>query len=271
MSDTTTSDSAKLEDPAEMAESDESADAKESADTDTVLEVEGLKKRFGSLTVLEDITVSFPTGQVVGIIGANGSGKTTLLRLLVGDLSPTAGTVSYRGPPAERQLGYLPQRTTFRPEFTAHETLSFYASLVDGPDPETLLERVGLQAAADRRVDALSGGMRQLLGIAQAMVGDPPVVILDEPASGLDANMSQHVFDAAAETAQQGNTVLLSSHDLELVAETADTVVLLSEGRVLETGPPEALCERFDAESLRAVLSAIAEETGGVEVAGANA
>jgi ABC-type multidrug transport system ATPase subunit len=242
----------------------------ESDESEAVLEVQNLTKRFGSVTVFEDIAVSFPSGKVVGIIGPNGSGKTTLLQLLVGDLSPTSGTISYHGPTAPRPFGYLPQRPTFRPEFTAHETLSFYASLVDGPDPDTLLERVGLQEAADRRIDALSGGMRQLLGIAQAMVGDPPVVILDEPASGLDANMSQHVFDAATETAEEGNTVLVSSHDLELVGETADVVVLLSEGRVLATAPPQDLCEQFDADSLRGVLASIADEAGQVEVVGAD-
>jgi ABC-type multidrug transport system ATPase subunit len=233
-----------------------------------VLRIDGVSKSFGPIEVLSDVSMSVPSGAVVAIIGPNGSGKTTLIRTLVGDLEPTAGRVSYQGPDAERPIGYLPQEPTFRPGFTAAETLAFYSSLIDGADPEHLLERVGLAAAADRNVEDLSGGMRQLLGIAQATVGEPPLIVLDEPASGLDPNMSDNVFETAAEMAGSGTTVLLSSHDIALVEETADVVIVLDRGEVAASGTQDALFERHDAESLREVLRAIVDETEQVAVVG---
>ena len=233
-----------------------------------LLRLEGVSKSFGPVDVLSDVSASIPSGSVVALIGPNGSGKTTLIRVLVGDLPATSGTVSYEGPDADRPIGYLPQEPTFRPGFTAAETLSFYSSLVDGADPAPLLERVGLAAAADRRVEALSGGMRQLLGIAQATVGDPPLVVLDEPASGLDPNMSANVFETAAEMTDAGTTVLLSSHDLALVEETADSVVVLNRGTVAASGTIEELYASFGADSLRGVLNAVVEDTGQVAVVG---
>jgi ABC-type multidrug transport system ATPase subunit len=234
----------------------------------TIVRLDGVSKSFGPVEAVSDVTLSISTGAVVAVIGPNGSGKTTLLRTLVGDLSPTSGSISYLGPDVDREIGYLPQQSTFRPGFTAAETLAFYSSLVDGADPETLLDRVGLSAAADRNVEDLSGGMRRLLGIAQATVGDPPLVVLDEPASGLDPNMSASVFETAAEMAGSGTTVLLSSHDLALTEATADVVVVIDRGRVAASGSIETLCERFEADSLRGVLAAIVEDTEEIAVVG---
>ncbi len=233
-----------------------------------VFRLESVSKSFGTVDVLSDVSVSVPSGSVVAVIGPNGSGKTTLLRVLVGDLAPTTGAASYTGPDADRAIGYLPQKPTFRPGFSASETLAFYSSLVGGDDPESLLERVGMTQAAGRNVEALSGGMRQLLGIAQATVGDPPLVVLDEPASGLDPNMSERVFGTAAEMAVDGTTVLLSSHDLTLVEETADHVFVLDRGTVAASGTVEELRESFDAGSLRGVLNAVVVDTDGVAVVG---
>lgn len=233
-----------------------------------ILELEAVSKSFGPVDVLSEVSLSLSPGDVVAVIGPNGSGKTTLLRTLVGDLQPSAGRIAYLGPDVKRPIGYLPQQSTFRPGFTAEETLSFYASLADGPSPEGLLERVGLQDAGDRKVEDLSGGMARLLGIAQAMVGDPPVVVLDEPASGLDPNMSTTVFETADEVADQQTAVLLSSHDLSLVEATADVVVVLTRGSVAARGPPETLRETFEADSLRGVLDSVVETTEQVAVVG---
>jgi len=147
-----------------------------------VLRVDEVSKSFGGVEALSEVSVSVPAGAVVAVIGPNGSGKTTLIRTLVGELRPTAGEITYLGPDTERPIGYLPQEPTFRPGFTAAETIAFYGSLVGEAEADAVgrLEAVGLGAAADRRVEALSGGMRQLLGIAQATVGDPPLVVLDE-------------------------------------------------------------------------------------------
>ncbi|MEF8777916.1 MAG: ABC transporter ATP-binding protein [Natronomonas sp.] len=233
-----------------------------------ILRFESLSKSFGTVDALSDVSASVPSGAVVAVIGPNGSGKTTLIRIVVGDLEATSGTVSYEGPETDRPIGYLPQEPTFRPGFTAAETLAFYSSLVDGSDPDPLLERVGLEAAADRNVEALSGGMRQLLGIAQATVGDPPLVVLDEPASGLDPHMSASVFETAAEMAGGGTTVLISSHDMTLVEETADSVIVLDRGEVAASGTIEELYAAFDVDSLRGVLNAVVEDTGQVAVVG---
>ncbi|WP_251343458.1 ABC transporter ATP-binding protein [Haloplanus halophilus] len=200
-------------------------------------------RTFGDVTALSDVSLSVPAGSVVALIGPNGSGKTTLLRVLAGLLDPTAGAVDYEGPPATRPLGYLPQEPTFRPGFTAMETASFYARLVDD-DPAALLDRVGLSAVADRRVEALSGGMTRLLGIAQALAGDPPVLALDEPASGLDPGMSRRVFGVVEGLAEADHAVVVTSHDLPLVERTADRIVVLDRGAVVAAGSPAELRER---------------------------
>jgi len=211
--------------------------------TDAYLRATGVDRTFGDVTALADVSMEAPAGRVVALIGPNGSGKTTLLRILAGLLSPTAGEVNYEGPSATRPLGYLPQAPTFRPGFTASETMTFYARLVDD-DPTELLDRVGLGNVPDRRVEALSGGMTRLLGIAQALAGDPPVLALDEPASGLDPGMSQRVFDIVQALADDGHAVVVTSHDLPLVERTADRVVILDRGKVVAADTPAALREQ---------------------------
>ncbi|CAI50050.1 ABC-type transport system ATP-binding protein (probable substrate copper) [Natronomonas pharaonis DSM 2160] len=247
------------------------SDGPETPTDGPVLTADGVSKSFGPVDVLSDISCVIPAEEVVAIIGPNGSGKTTLLRTLVGDLRPTAGEVTYHGPSVDRPIGYLPQRATFRSGFSCAETLSFYGSFVDGPDPATLLERVGLEGAADRNVEALSGGMRRLLGIAQAMVGDPPLVVLDEPASGLDPNMSASVFETAGEMAGGGTTVLLSSHDMSLVEAVADTVLVVSQGDVVASGAVAELYDRFEVSSLRGVIGSVVDDSDRVAVLGGDA
>jgi Cu-processing system ATP-binding protein len=211
--------------------------------TDTYLEGAGVSRTFGDVTALSDVSLDVPGGSVVALIGPNGSGKTTLLRILAGLLAPTDGEVKYEGPDATRPLGYLPQAPTFRPGFTTRETMRFYARLVDD-DPDELLDRVGLGRVPDRRVEALSGGMTRLLGIAQALAGDPPVLALDEPASGLDPGMSQRVFDIVGTLADDGHAVVVTSHDLPLVERAADRVAVLDRGEVVAADTPAALRER---------------------------
>jgi ABC-type multidrug transport system ATPase subunit len=211
--------------------------------TDPYVRGRDVTHAFGDVTALDGVSIEIPAGSVVALIGPNGSGKTTLLRVLSGLISPTDGDVSYEGPSATRPLGYLPQAPTFRPGYTTAETAAFYARLVDD-EPTGLLERVGLGAVPDRPVEALSGGMTRLLGIAQALAGDPPVLALDEPTSGLDPVMSRRVFDILESLAADGHAVVVTSHDLPLVERSADRVVVLDRGSVVAADTPAALHER---------------------------
>nr|WP_238387006.1 ABC transporter ATP-binding protein [Natrialba swarupiae] len=243
------------------------------SDRPAVLEADDIDHAYGTVSVLENVSTTVDAGAVTALIGPNGSGKTTLLRVLAGLLEPTAGSVIYRGDAAARRIGYLPQQPAFRPGFTVLETLRFYSSLVGADEAETdavdRLETVGLADAADRPVEALSGGMTRLVGIAQATIGDPPVVVLDEPASGLDPGMSRHVFEIASELAAEGTAVLLSSHDLALVDRTADEVAVLDEGRIVRQGPPATMRATLEVDSLRAVYEeSVAADAGTVRVQG---
>ncbi|ACV46487.1 MULTISPECIES: ABC transporter ATP-binding protein [Halomicrobium] len=210
---------------------------------DVALTATDLRRSYGDVTALDGVSIDVPTDGVTALIGPNGSGKTTLLDVLLGIERSDAGTVDYGESDARRQVGYLPQRPTFRPDDTVRETIAFYAALVED-DPDRLLERVGLDTVPDRRVSALSGGMTRLLGIAQALAGDPPILALDEPASGLDPAMSDRIFGVIDSLAADGRAVLLTSHALSLVERTADHVVVVEAGGVAARGSPAALRER---------------------------
>lgn len=237
-------------------------------DERTVLELDDVAKSFGGVSVLEDISVEIRAGELTAIVGPNGSGKTTLLGLAAGLLDPTDGTVTDTESRASRSVGYLPQQPAFRPGFTVGETMEFYTALVGG-DPDAALDRVGLTDARSRRVEHLSGGMTRLLGVAQATVGDPPLVVLDEPGSGLDPGMRTTIASVAAELAADGAAVVFSSHDLELVAARADRVVILDGGSIVADGSPDHLQSRYDTADLSAVFDAVVTgPENAVEVAG---
>ncbi len=232
-----------------------------------LLSLDAVGRSFGPISVLSDVSLSLSSGTLSAVVGPNGAGKTTLLRILTGTLSPTAGTRTYHGPDVARPVGYLPQQPAFRPSFSARETLDFYASFVDG-DAESALSRVGLADAGDRRVEALSGGMTRLLGLAQATIGDPPIIILDEPGSGLDPRMRRRTFEVARERADEGAAVLLSSHDISLVEEWADHVFMLSEGTLIESDAPRTLCERHEVTALHEVFDSVIPDGDQVTVLG---
>ncbi|WP_255152014.1 ATP-binding cassette domain-containing protein [Halorarius halobius] len=202
------------------------------------LSVADLRVAFGEFEVFADVSFSVEAGSAVALVGPNGSGKSTLLRAVAG-IQRSTGTVSVAGD-APRTVGYLPQNPRFRAGFTARETVETYADLLpDPPDPDAALARVGLGSedgglgAADRRVEALSGGMRRLLGIAVALLGDPPLVVLDEPTSDLDPVMSAHVFDVVDDLTADGTAVLLATHDDRSVTRT-DRVLAVQDGAVTE-------------------------------------
>lgn len=228
-----------------------------------VLAVEKLRHAFGEVAVLSDVSFAIAPGDVVCLVGPNGSGKTTLLRHVSGLLTPDDGSidVAARG---GRTIGYLPQRPAFRPGFSVRETLSFYASLVPTDhDVETLVERVGLTGAADRDVAALSGGMTRLLGIAQTVIGDPSLLVLDEPASGLDPRMTHRVTDAIETVADRGDAVLLATHNLAAVERIADKVLVLDRGSIVAEASPTALMASTETTSLDAAFEALTAAADG--------
>lgn len=224
--------------------------------TGVVARVDGLGVTYGSVSVLSDLDLDVEAGVVTAVVGANGSGKSTLLRALAGLLEPTSGTVQVASAGA-RPVGFCPQDPRFRAHFTVEETLSFYASLLDADvDVADTLDLLGLTGVADRRVDALSGGMVRLLGIAQAILGDPGLLVLDEPASGLDPALRAHIFDAIHDIADTGPAVVVATHHLS-GAETADRVVVLDDGDVVADGPPADVVATADADDLERAFTAL--------------
>ena len=235
----------------------------------THLRATDIEHSYGPVTVLDGVSLTLERGTITALIGPNGAGKSTLIRALTGLQPPTGGTVSYTGPEAVRPVGYLPQQPAFRPGQSVLQALTYYCWLVGEGEAAAndALKQVGLAVATDRDVSELSGGMTRLLGIAQATVGDPPVIILDEPASGLDPEMSLHVFETLERLSDDGTAILLSSHDLALVEETAETVALLDGGQFVATGSPDELREQTGTESLLAAFkSAIDREKGTLRV-----
>lgn len=224
--------------------------------TDGVVTVSEVAVSFGEVSVLSGVSMGIERGEVVCLVGANGSGKTTLLRVVAGLLDPDAGTVTIDAD-ADRPVGYLPQSPAFDPAFTVRETLSFYASLAGGVDVEDRLAAVGLAPVADRRVDALSGGMVRLLGLAQATVGDPPVLVLDEPAGGLDPVVRRHVDEHVRAIADEGTAVLVATHDLVGTERIADSVAVLSGGSLLERGDPDSVRAAGGTDSFPAAVEAL--------------
>lgn len=207
-------------------------------------------KTYGQQSALEDVTLAVPSGKCVALIGHNGAGKTTLMKLILGLARPTSGNVCVLGvDPAtagklfRRQLGFLPENVVFHDELTGADTLTFYARLKGVPTTESpaLLDQVGLSAAAGRRIKTYSKGMRQRLGLAQALLGAPRLLLFDEPTSGLDPSLRHQFFEIIRALTQGGTTVMLASHVLtELEAQT-DLVAILREGRLVAFGDIEEL------------------------------
>ena len=224
-------------------------------------------KRFGAVTAVDGLDLTVDEGETVALIGPNGSGKTTALKAALGLVRPTSGRVLVDGRDASRDgrdarasIGYLPQRLTFPDGMTAREVLRFYAQL-RGVEPQLrLLERVDLLDVADRDVNGFSGGMRQRLGIAVALLGAPRALVLDEPTASLDPSGALAVRDMVHAIRSEGTSVLLSSHDLAEVAALADRIGVFVGGRLGALGTPAEL-----ARSLGLTVSAIVTTASGLE------
>lgn len=209
------------------------------------VDLAGVSKRYGAHEAVREVDLQLPAGECVALVGHNGAGKTTLMKLMLGLIRPTAGRVRVLGedPVASgahlrRRIGFLPENVAFTNSLTGRELLGFYARLKREPVRKSmvLLDRVGLADAAGRRVGTYSKGMRQRLGLAQALLGAPQLLLLDEPTTGLDPALRQSFYDIIQELRDGGATVLLSSHALTELAERADRMVIMHRGRLLANG-----------------------------------
>ncbi|QIK84021.1 ABC transporter ATP-binding protein [Sanguibacter sp. HDW7] len=216
------------------------------------LSVRGLTKRFGTVHAVEDLTFDVTPGRVTGFLGPNGAGKTTTLRMLVGLATPTAGSATIGGrryseltDPA-RTIGVALEASTFHPGRTARAHLRMFAPAAgaDAARVEQLLDLVGLTPDADRRVGGYSTGMRQRLALATALLGDPEILVLDEPTNGLDPAGIAWLRSFMRNFAASGRTVLVSSHILSEVQHSVDDVVIVAHGRLVHTSSLTELAAR---------------------------
>jgi len=208
---------------------------------DRTIRVAHLSKQFGAVRAVDDLSFEVGPGRVTGFLGPNGAGKTTTLRMLLGLVRPTSGTATIGGRTyAEldrpgRTVGAALEAASFHPGRSALDHLRVYAPQVGVPDSRAseVLQLVGLGAVADRRVGGFSLGMRQRLGLATTLLGDPPVLLLDEPANGLDPEGIRWLRVLLRTLAAEGRTVLVSSHVLSEVEQTVDDVVIIAHGRLV--------------------------------------
>ena len=215
-----------------------------------IFSAQGLAKRYGRVEALGGVDLAVDAGELVGLLGPNGAGKSTLVKIAVGLVRPSSGTATVCGAPAgsaaaRAALGYLAELFRFPGWYSADELLALHQRLARSPGGERergeLLELVGLTDARDRRVEAMSKGMQQRLGIAQALIGSPKVLFLDEPTSALDPAGRRTVRRLLEQLKERGVAVLLNSHLLSEIELVCDRVTILLDGRVVAEGAPSAL------------------------------
>jgi ABC-2 type transport system ATP-binding protein len=218
----------------------------------SVVEIRGVSRRFGDVMAVDNLTLSLGAGEIMGFLGANGAGKTTTIKMLLGLIRPSSGTVSVLGgDPSDAKvrakIGYMPEIAYYYPYLNARELLAFYGGLC-GMDGKTirartdeLLETVGLADAAKRPLKTYSKGMLQRAGIAQALLHDPDLLVLDEPFTGLDPLARIHFRELMHRLREQGKSIFFSSHELGETELLCDKVAILKAGRAVYQGPVRQL------------------------------
>ena len=225
--------------------------------TDLVLEAKGLTKRYGDFIAVNHLDLAIRKGEVFGLLGPNGAGKTTTILMLLGLTEPTEGEVRVLGFDPSRQplsikarVGYMPDQVGFYDELSARENLTYIARLNGiprdrlNPRIDEALARVHLTDVADRRVSTFSRGMRQRLGLADVLIKQPQLIIMDEPTQGLDPELAREFLDLIRSLKEEGITILLSSHLLPQVQVICDRVGLFSEGRMVLQGTVSELARK---------------------------
>ena len=221
-----------------------------------MIEVKNLTKRYGNHLAVDDLSFKAKQGEILGLLGPNGAGKTTTMRVLTGFMPPTDGTAIIDGCDVvedsmgvRRRVGYMPERVPVYRDMTVQGYVSFWAKMrgVRRPKKRVLevLERVQLVDRRHSLVRSLSKGMTQRLGLAQALVHDPPVIILDEPTIGIDPQQVIEVREAVRDLAKD-HTVLFSTHILSEAEQICDRVIIINKGRIVAQGKPDALREQLD-------------------------
>jgi ABC-2 type transport system ATP-binding protein len=210
------------------------------------LEIDGLRRRYGTVTALDGLTFGVPAGQVFGFLGPNGAGKTTTMRAVFGVTALDAGEIRWRGKPvdeaARRTFGYMPEERGLYPAMGLFDQVEYFARLhgMDGPAAAKAawhwIDRLGLSGRGRTRIDALSHGNQQRAQLAVALVHDPDLLVLDEPFSGLDPGGIDDMSAILAERAAAGVTVLFSSHQLDLVEDICEAVAIIHRGRLVVSG-----------------------------------
>ncbi|MEI3867717.1 ABC transporter ATP-binding protein [Microbacterium sp. CCNWLW134] len=225
-------------------------------DVRSAVRIRGLEKAFGDLAVLRGVDLDVPTGSIYALLGSNGAGKTTAIRILATLLRADAGSVEVQGQDAATAAARVREAISLTGQFaavdevlTGRENLVLVARLRHVSDPgdvaDGLLARFSLTDAGGRRVGTYSGGMRRRLDIAMSLIGDPPVVLLDEPTTGLDPQARIDVWDAVRELARGGTTILLTTQYLDEAEQLADRIAILHEGRIIAEGTLDDLKRRF--------------------------
>lgn len=216
-----------------------------------MIEVHQLTKRYGQHLAVNQISFTAQPGEIVGLLGPNGAGKTTTMRMLTGFMPPSEGRATIAGfdvmadsLEVRRRVGYLPERVPVYPDMTVKGYIEFWAKLRGVPDPRAqagaVLERVHLTDRQNMLVRNLSKGLRQRLGLAQALVHDPPVIILDEPTIGIDPQQVIEVREAVRDLGKN-HTVLFSTHILSEAEQVCDRVVIINRGQIVAQGTPDTL------------------------------
>jgi ABC-2 type transport system ATP-binding protein len=210
-------------------------------DAPEALRADSLSKAYGERRALQDVSFTAAPGELVAVIGPNGAGKTTLLQILAGALEPSGGSVSLD----RRQVGWVPQQPAIYSKLSVRENLRLFARLERVGDVDAtvqrMLDQTDLTDRAGDAVGTLSGGNQQRVNIAVGLLGDPAVLLLDEPSSSLDPRQRERLWDFVATLARAGTTVVYSTHNVAEAERYADRVLVLADGELLFTGTPEAL------------------------------
>jgi ABC-2 type transport system ATP-binding protein len=223
---------------------------------DSIVDARGLTRYYGSFVAVDNVTFSIPSGQIVALLGPNGAGKTTIMRMLTGYLAPSSGTAAVSGLDVQRNrldvaalIGYLPENGPLYLDMTPLEVLRFFGEARDMPRAllkerlDAVAEQCHIGPILDKPIGKLSKGLRQRVGMAQALLHDPPVLVMDEPTAGLDPIQIRHFREHVREL-RQHKTLLVSTHILQEVEAIADRVLVIHNGRLVFDGTPLDMGER---------------------------